>query len=244
MFAGLVFCADCGKKMYVMHGSQKKRVTSYSCGNYRDRNRVAQRVICTMHYVRQEVLIELVLKDMRRVLRFVNDNERAFISAVNQNDKKQAKVELVAEKRELRAAEIRIGELDTLFRKSYEDNALGKISDEQFSFLTCGFDEEKNALKKRIVELRKSIEQSAERKSDAKKFVLLAKKYADLYELNYENVHALIDKILVHELDESAGTREIEILYSGIGKIDSGESPVEVSFFVKRRNGNLRLIVG
>lgn len=244
LFAGLVFCADCGKKMYVMHGSQKKRVTSYSCGNYRDRNRVAQRVICTMHYVRQEVLIELVLKDMRRVLRFVNDNERAFISAVNQNDKKQAKVELVAEKRELRAAEIRIGELDTLFRKSYEDNALGKISDEQFSFLTCGFDEEKNALKKRIVELRKSIEQSAERKSDAKKFVLLAKKYADLYELNYENVHALIDKILVHELDESAGTREIEILYSGIGKIDSGESPVEVSFFVKRRNGNLRLIVG
>ncbi|MCM1166916.1 MAG: recombinase family protein [Lachnospiraceae bacterium] len=244
LFAGLVYCADCGKKMYVLHGSQKKRVTSYSCGNYRDRNRVAQRVICTMHYVRQEVLIELVLKDIRRVLRFVNDRERAFIAAVNQSDKKQAKAELAAEKRELKAAETRLDELNTLFRKSYEDNALGKISDEQFSFLTCGFDEEKAELEKRSDELRKSFKQSAERKSDVKKFVLLAKKYVDLSELNYENVHALIDKILVHELDESKGTREIEILYSGVGKIYSGEPPVEVSFFVKRRNGYLRLIVG
>lgn len=240
----MIFCADCGKKMYVMHGSQKKRVVSYSCGNYRDRNRVAQPVMCTMHYVRQEVLIELVLKDLRRVLRFVNGNERTFVSAVSRSDKKQAKAELAAEKRELRAAEIRIDELNTLFRKSYEDNALGKISDKQFSFLTCSFDDEKNALEKRIDELRKAIKQSAERKSDAKKFISIAKKYADLNELNFENVHALIDKILVHELDESTGTREIEIFYSGIGKIDSGEPPVEVSFFVKRRNGNLRLVVG
>lgn len=243
LFAGLMFCADCGKKMYVMHGNQKKRVTSYSCGNYRDANRVAQQVLCTMHYVRQEVLIELVLKDIRRVLRFVNDNERAFISAVNQSDKKKAKAELVAGKRELRAAEIRLGELDTLFRKSYEDNALGKITDDQFSFLTCGFDEEKSTLENRISELKKEIDRSVERSSDAKKFVSLAKKYADLNELNYENVHALIDKILVHELDESAYTRNIEILYSGIGKIDSGEPPVEVSFYVKRKNTDIRLIV-
>lgn len=244
LFAGLIFCADCGKKMYVMHGSQKKRITSYSCGNYRDRNRVAQFVICTMHYVRQEVLIELVLKDLCRVLRFVNDNERAFVSAVYQNDKKKAKVELAAGKRELRAAEIRLGELDTLFRKSYEDNALGKISDEQFSFLTCGFDEERNTLEKRISELKKEFDCSVERSSNAKKFVSLAKKYVDLSDLNYENVHALIDKILVHELDDKTNTREIEILYSGVGKIDSGEPPVEVSFHVKRKNADIRLIVG
>lgn len=244
LFAGLIFCADCGKKMYVMHGSQKKRVTSYSCGNYRDRNRVAQQVLCTMHYVRQEVLIELVLKDMRRVLRYVNDNECAFISTIDRNDKKTAKAELAENKRELRAAEIRLNELDTLFRKSYEDNALGKISDEQFSFLTCGFDDEKTALEKRITELKKEIDHFAERSSDTKKFVSLAKKYADLSELNYENVHALIDKILVHELDESSNTREIEILYSGVGKIDSGDPPVEVAFHVKRKNADIRLIVG
>lgn len=244
LFAGLMFCADCGKKMYVMHGAQKKRVVSYSCGNYRDSNRVAQRVICTMHYVRQEVLMELVMKDLRRVLRFVNCNERAFVAAVNQSDKMQAKVKLAAEKRELRAAEIRISELETLFRKSYEDNALGKISDEQFSFLTCGFDEEKSTLEKRISELKKEIDCSVERTSDAKKFASLAKKYADLNELNYENVHALIDKILVHEIDESTNTREIEIYYSGVGKIDSGDPPVEVSFYVKRKNVDIRLIIG
>lgn len=185
-----------------------------------------------------------MLKDMRRVLSFVNGNERSFLSAVNQNDKKNAKAELAAGKRELRAAEIRLGELDTLFRKSYEDNALGKISDDQFSFLTCSFDEEKSTLEKRIAELKKEINRSAERSSDAKKFVSLAKKYAGLSELSYENVHALIDKILVHEIDESTNTRVIDILYSGIGKIDSGEPPVEVSFHVKRKNADIRLIVG
>ena len=121
---------------------------------------------------------------------------------------------------------------------------MGKISDEQFSFLTCGFDEEKSTLENRIAELKKEIDRSAERSSDAKRFVSIARKYADLNELNYENVHALIDKILVHEIDESINTRVIDILYSGIGKIDSGEPPVEVSFHVKRKNADIRLIVG
>jgi len=107
------------------------------------------------------------------------------------------------------------------FRKLYEDNALGKLSDEQFIFMTSGYEEEKKMLKRRIAELDQQIQDAKGRDSDVKEFVRLVRRYTQIKELTYENVHELIDRILIYEPDRKTNTRKIEIFYNFVGKADN-----------------------
>ena len=139
---------------------------------------------------------------------------------------------MTQQRKELEKAQARMGELNLLFRKLYEDNALGKLSDEQFAFLTSGYDDEKKMLTHKIAELSTVIDTATERSTDVKRFVALVRKYTEINELTYENVHELIDRILIHELDKETNTRKIEILYSFVGRVESGDEPTEsISYF-------------
>lgn len=231
LFSGLVYCADCGYKLYLIRGAgTPERKHAYTCGNYR--NRARNDFVCTTHYIRKSVLMELVLADLQRVLSYVQEHEQEFIQTATEYSEQTTKKALAQQRRELDKAESRINELSVLFRKLYEDNALGKISDEQFTFLTSGYEDEKKTLTRRAAELTKEIQTATERSADVKKFVAIVRKYTAIDELNYENVHEFIDRILVHELDRETNTRKIEILYSFVGKIDSGDEPTEsVSYF-------------
>ena len=110
--------------------------------------------------------------------------------------------------------------------------ALKEEVKEQFVFLTSGYEDEKRELTKRAAELKKEIDTAAERSADVKRFVALVRRYTEISELTYENVHEFIDRILVYELDKNTNTRKIEIFYSFVGKVDTGEQPTEsVSYF-------------
>lgn len=158
LFSGLLFCGDCGYKMYLQQGAGTlERKHAYTCGRYRNRIRTGE--VCTTHYIRKSVLKELVL-----------------------------------------------GELDHLFRKLYEDNALGRLSDQQFTFMVSGYDDEKAALVEKIRGLEKEVSTVTERRDDVGRFVQIVRKYTDVQELSYEIVHEFIDRILVYELDKDTNT--------------------------------------
>ena len=227
IFSGLLFCADCGYKMYYLQGvSIEPRKFAYTCGGYRNRARTG--VVCTSHYIRKDILRDLVLEDMRRVLRYVKEHEQEFISRATEYGDREAKKALAQQQRDLSKAQARMTELDTLFRKLYEDNALGRLPDSQFVFLTSGYEDEKKSLIAKIDELQEQIKTVTERKRDISRFVQIVGKYSDIQDLTYENVHELIDRILIHELDKETNTRKIEILYSFVGQVDTDQEPTEI----------------
>ena len=231
IFSGLLFCGECGYKMYLQQGAGTlERKHAYTCGKYRNRIRTGE--VCTTHYIRKSVLQELVLADLQRVLSYVRNNEQDFIETANEYNAKATQKALTQQRKELEKTQARMGELNLLFRKLYEDNALGKLSDEQFAFLTSGYDDEKKMLTHKIAELSTVIDTATERSTDVKRFVALVRKYTEINELTYENVHELIDRILIHELDKETNTRKIEILYSFVGRVESGDEPTEsISYF-------------
>ena len=231
LFSGLLFCGDCGYKMYLQKGAgTPERKHAYTCGNYR--NRARNDFLCTTHYIRKSVLKELVLADLQRIMSYVKGHEQEFIHTATECSEQAMKKALGHQRKELDKAEARLGEINLLFRKLYEDNALGRLSNEQFVFLTSGYEDEKRELTKRAAELKKEIDTAAERSADVKRFVALVRRYTEISELTYENVHEFIDRILIYELDKNTKTRKIEIFYSFVGKVDTGDQPTEsVSYF-------------
>ena len=242
LFSGLLYCADCEYKMYLQKGANTiERKHAYTCGNYR--NRARNDYSCTTHYIRKTVIKELVLADLQRVFSYVQTHEGEFIQKATEHSNAEAKKALSQKRREHDKGAARLNELDTLFRKLYEDNALGRISDQQFVMLTSGYEDEKKTLTARVRELEREINTAIERSADVDKFVKTARWYTDIQELTYEIVHDFIDRILIHEPDLETTTRKVEIFYSFIGQIDTGGEPDASTSYIRRERRNVKSIV-
>ena len=218
-YAGLVFCADCGKVMY-NHRAKCTTYTqeAYACGNYR-------RVVnaCTAHFIRTVVLDELVLASVRNLLSLANGHENMFREYVQQCGEREQQEALKAQRKEMDKAQHRIKELDILFQKLFEGNATGRISDERYDTLSTGYEEEQRELKVRLEALTTAIQAADDKSRNADRFLRVARKYEDLRELTPAILRELIEKIVVFEREKingKKGRQKIQIYYNFIGSID------------------------
>jgi len=242
LFSGLLFCADCGYKLYLQKGVRTpERKHAYTCGNYR--NRAHNEYSCSTHYIRKSVIMELVLADLKRALFYVKEHEAEFIQKATEYGEMEAKKMLELKRREFDKNTTRINELDTLFRKLYEDKALRRLSDQQFIMLTSGYEDEKTTLQRKTATLGHEINTVKEHREDVDKFVKIVKKHTDIQELTYENIHELIDRILIHESDKTTNTRKVEIFYSFVGKISNTMEPAKHLSFIKRERRTVKSYV-
>ncbi len=216
MFSGLLFCGDCGHKMYLQQGTNlPEHKHAYTCGNYRNRSR--RSLPCTTHYIRRTVISGLIFTDLQRVLGLLEQREPEFVRDIAGYAGQEAKKLSEWDQKELTLTKSRLRELDMIFRKLYEDQALGRISPEQFCGLNGSFEEEKNTLVIKTAALEAKLRDSQAAIPDRQEILRLIRKHTRIQELTYENLHEWIDRILIYEPDREAGTRKIEIIYRFTG---------------------------
>ena len=219
IFAGLVYCSDCGWSMsYGVNKSVKNPFNYYSCTKYKQ-----YKGACTSHYIRYDVLYPYVLSRLQYWTKLAQEDEDALLRRLlKAEEKEQVKAGKNA-KATLKKAERRLEELDRLYMKLYEDHANGKIPDRNFNMMSANWQKEQAELESQISELSGKIEAEKENASNARKWVELMKQYTDLQELTAPLLNALISRIVVHhpqKAEDGTMEQEIEIFYRFVGKID------------------------
>lgn len=162
---------------------------------------------CSAHYIRTVVLQELVLKELNNLLDTVHEHEDEFVQLAMERSAVDHEDDLKKAKRTLHQNEKRIAELDKLFTRLYEDNVSGKITDERFTMMSKGYEEEQLRLKEETTALTTFIKAKEQKTEDVTKFISIVQKYEHITELTPEIMHELIERIVVHAPDKSSGHR-------------------------------------
>ena len=217
-YSGLIYCADCGKKHYFVRGKTVKRENyNFICGNYR--KHVGEEK-CTPHSIREVVLDEIVLEEINKALYYARNNTKEFTDYISKKTSSQYRKELNAKTAELSKAEKRIVELKSLFKRLYEDNVLGRISDEQYRMLSADYNDEQKELEASIPELQKEIDTLKNECTNVQKFLDIVRKYVCVQELTPEVLRTFISKIVVHEREKKhsqTSPQQIDIYFRYIG---------------------------
>lgn len=214
-FSGLLYCADCGEKLYYSVTNNYKREQAYFfCSSYRKNSEV-----CSAHYIREKVVEQIVLESMQRILLNVQAFEKEFARKQMDCYTEDKKKQLAAKHRELSRAKKRIAEIDTLIQKIYEDNASGKLSDERYATLSLSYEEEQKTLKAAVPELQSFLETETDKTESLQRFIQKIKQITELKVLTPELIHEFVDKIVVYTPRYLDGKRVqlLDIYYSGVG---------------------------
>ena len=219
-YSGLLYCADCGSKLYFVRG---KSITpeNYNFICSRHRKHLGEEV-CTAHRVREVVLDEIVLEEIRRVTYYARAKTKEFIDFINRKSTAEARKELSAKTVELGKLEKRNGEINTLFKKLYEDNVLGRVTNEQFRMLSDIYNQEQREIKETVPKLQERIEELKAQATNVEKFLAIVRKYTDLQELNAEILRTFVAKIVIHERTQKWATsaeQQIDIYFRYIGNL-------------------------
>ncbi|BFL40138.1 recombinase family protein [Clostridia bacterium UC5.1-1D1] len=220
-FSGLVYCADCGEKLYYGATNNGKREGAFfDCSLHWKRKDK-----CGTHFIRESVLDRLVLRHVQLVTDYILHHRQHFISVMERSLQLESAERLEASRKQLERSERRISELKRLFIKIYEDNAKGKLNDERFDMLSQSYETEQKQLEAEVIALRQEIEVQERQNENIEKFIRKADKYVGIEEIDPAMLRELIQAIYVEAPDKSSGKRKqhIHIKYDGIGFIPLDE---------------------
>ena len=216
-FSGLVYCADCGEKLYYGATNNGKREGAFfDCSlHWKHKDK------CGTHFIRESVLERMVLKHIQLVMGYILRYRQHFIFVMEQQLQLESAEKLQTSRIQLERNERRIAELKRLFIKIYEDNAKGNLSDERYEMMSQNYEAEQKQLEAEIVALRQEIEVQERQNENIERFIRTADKYVDIDEIDPCMLRELIKAIYVEAPDKSSGKRrqKIHIEYDGIGFI-------------------------
>jgi DNA invertase Pin-like site-specific DNA recombinase len=221
IFSGLVYCADCGEKLYYgATNNYRPEGAFFDCSlHWKHKDK------CGTHYIRETVLSRLVLKHIQAVTGYILRHEAHFRTVMEEQLRLESSEQIRIRKKRLEQNENRIAELKRLFIRIYEDNASGRLSDERFDMLSLTYDAEQKQLEAECITLRQEIEVQERQNENIEKFIHTAHKYVGIDELDGYALRELVSAIYVDAPDKSSGKRvqHIHIQYDGLGFIPLNE---------------------
>ena len=218
IFSGLVYCADCGAKLYYCTCRSYKNESQdhFVCSNYKSNTGT-----CSVHFIREQMLYEQVLNCIQQTLTYVRLFKEDFRQELLQQDEQARKTELNIKRKTLSDARKRIAELDQLVKRVYEDNVLKRLPDSRYLKLSGDYEKEQQELSKLSAMLEREIEAEAQQMVDIDKFLALAERYAEIAELTAPMVNELISKLVIHSPEKRYSRKHvtIEVFFTYVGKI-------------------------
>lgn len=218
IFSGKVFCADCGAKLhYCTANAFKENQDFFVCANYRSNTGT-----CTGHYIRAVTLNRLVFRHIQGVLSYIQQFEASFVKKKMEKANTERKLSVEKAQVDIVTLKRRDEDLDTLFKRIYEDMVSGRLSAERFDKLSSEYETEQKDVKAAILDLQELIDSGEQEQHDLQQFLRNVRKYTDPEELTAEILNDLVDRIVVHAPDKSSGHRKqkIEIYYKTAGIIN------------------------
>ena len=216
---GLLYCADCGGKMYVHRTNNGKRISQYTCSQY---TKVPCGTLCkTQHRINEDVVLSLVSEMLKSIAEYAKHDRAEFVRVVQEAQSSQQTAEVKKQRIRLATAKQRVSELEVLLCKIYEDNILGKLSDSRYATLDAQYEKEQSELTVEISDLEKAIKSYEKHEKDADRFIALIDKYENFDKLTIAMLNEFIEKILVHERDRKGSiqtTQEVEIYFNFVGR--------------------------
>lgn len=216
VLSGMVFCADCGAKLYQVRGRSLPQSEYMVCATYRKKGKA----VCPSHQTRNSVIETLLLDGIRSVTAFAREHEDEFVEMVTKKKRAVVDRSLRDGKREMEQAQTRIRKLDEIIQHLYEDNLEGKISDERFMKMSENYENEQKTLESRVAELKSLIASEQEANINVDRFLGLVRKYTDIKELNAEIIREFVERIYVHQTERINGKKiqRIRIVWNCIGE--------------------------
>lgn len=216
--SGMVYCADCGKKLYLARSVCLRHTDHFCCSSYRK----AKLATCTYHRITVDALTEMILDDLRYTVHFAKEHKQRFLETLEQKAETATRKELSANLKELEESEKRIKSLDKIIQTLFENKVEGTILEEQFLKMSESYEQEQRQLNERVRVLKSSVDKAKAQSNNAQLFMAQVNKCSNFTELTPEILRAFIDRIYVHEKEKVDGvTRQtIEIVYNFIGSVE------------------------
>lgn len=207
LFSGLLYCADCGSKLhFATCKSFEGKQDHYVCAKYK-----GGRGVCTAHYIREDVLRELVLERIRAVNAFIRQDVDDFQEEWLRCRREDQEKNLRDDRRRMEKAKKRLADLDLLISRLYEDSVLGTLSMERYRKMSADYEAEQERLRLEIEETKEWVLQQEEMNESLDAFIALAEKYVEVPELTQAIVNEYIKKIVVYAPDKSGGRRQQKV---------------------------------
>ena len=216
---GLMYCADCGGKMYVHRTYNGKRNPQYTCSRY---SKVPVGKLCrSQHRISESAVLTLITEILKAIAKFAHNDRNEFIQTVRETQVSKEASEINRMKSQLAADRIRASELETLICRIYEDSILGKLPPDRYAMLDTQYTKEQKAKSAEITQLETSIADYEDSKKSAQKFIALVDKYQNFDTLTTTMLNEFVEKILVHERAQKGSqstTQEVEIYFNFVGR--------------------------
>lgn len=218
MLSGMLYCADCGRKMYLCRCSTVNQAEYFNCSSYRKQKKRT----CSSHQITAHAVKDMIRDDIRYTIRFAQDNKEEFLELLKRRSDAKTKRELNQFLKEVAEMEARIKELDKIIQSLYEDKVAGKLSEERYFKMSDNYEAEQAELREKVEKLKGSIDHAKSKMDDISKFITLVDKYSDFEDLTPEILRAFIDKVLIYEKQKVDGhyKHTIEIIYNFVGAVE------------------------